>query len=504
MSVSKPRIGRYELLARIGKGGMATVYLARTYADPFARLLAIKLLHEDVAGEPELVALFLREAEIASRIQHINIVPLLEVGFHESAPFLVMDYVEGSSLSALLTESPDVRSPRLIVPIILDALNGLAAVHGLRDDNGDSLRLVHRDVSPGNLMVGIDGACRLTDFGVARWPANQDLTQPGTIRGTPGYMAPEQVAAREVDARADLFSVGVILWTALTGRSLFKGENLPATLFNVLQRRIPRPSEVGLRPPPCFDEICLRALQRDPNKRYFSALEMAEALRAVAVREGLLGSPNEVAQWTTEVFGPRLTERRRAVAQVVKTASVGVVEDDQEVHSPASLSSLPPILSIVPQSGSTPTLDELRTGVGHLPQGATMTSYPSLQIEVESERRRGHKAWLALPLLALAGAALVFALRGEEPDPPPPAPPPPPALAGAVERPPVAAVPKPPEPEPELEEPVETPPPEVERRPAPKARRAKRHRAALVPDAGAPAPVEDDVLERNPYLRSSE
>jgi serine/threonine-protein kinase len=313
-NVDVPRIalGRYEVLCRIARGGMGTVYLCRVTGEGgFRRLFALKVLRRHLSRDPAAAELFLREARIVARIYDPHVVGIHDVGMHGAQPYLVMDYVEGASFHDLWRRHPTERPPRLVVPIILDTLSGLHAAHTQLDDDGTPLGLVHCDVSPHNILVGIDGSSRLSDFGIAKAVASTALRADVGAHGKPGYLSPEQVKKSHVDQRADLFSLGIVLWTALTGERLFDGETVQQTLANVLGKPVPPPSTVGRRPPAALDAICLRALARDPAERYPTALEMMRDLREVALAEGLLAPPSEVARWVADTFGPELAARRR-------------------------------------------------------------------------------------------------------------------------------------------------------------------------------------------------
>ena len=312
------RLGRYDIIGELARGGMGIVYLARHAGEAgFQRLFAIKVLHTHLAEDSSFVNMLHDEARIAARLHHPNVVPIVDIGTQDGLSYVVMEYVEGCTLAALLRKHPEGRPARLIVPVLIDALDGLHAAHTLRDDNGSQLNLVHRDVSPQNMLIGIDGASRITDFGIAKAETRVTATVPGTRKGKLAYMAPEQLLddGARIDRRADVFSAGAVLWNALTGLSLFRGESDAATLHNILYKPVPAPSTVGLKPPAIFDEVCMRALERDPDKRYDSALEMAEALRQVAIAHRALGSRGEVAQWVTSTFGPEFEERRKAIRE---------------------------------------------------------------------------------------------------------------------------------------------------------------------------------------------
>ncbi len=296
-----PRLGRYEVLSRLGRGGMGTVYLARiTGQGGFRRLFAVKVLRSHLSDSDEATEMLLKEARIASRMNHPNIVSVVDVGSHEGQPYLVMDYVTGCSLADLLKARSRKATTAAAVQIILDTLAGLHAAHTLADDDGVSLDVIHHDVSPHNIMVGRDGIARLSDFGVAYVRRHVEGGEE-TNRGKPAYTAPERVRGGPGDKRSDLFSVGVILWTALTRVPLFEAGDIETTLDNVLDMPVPPASRHG-HSPESLDEICFRALHRSPVKRYQSADEMMMHLRRVAASEDLFSTMTDVREWVNDAM----------------------------------------------------------------------------------------------------------------------------------------------------------------------------------------------------------
>jgi eukaryotic-like serine/threonine-protein kinase len=311
------RLDRYELIAELASGGMATVYLARnTGVAGFQRLVAIKRLHPHLAREPEFIEMFLDEARLAARIHHPNVVPIQEVGQSDTGYYLVMDYVEGDTFARLLARGAQSkqRIPYAVtVRVMLDTLAGLHAAHEMTDDAGQPLSIVHRDVSPQNILVGVDGIARITDFGVARAASRLSTTRSGQLKGKLAYMAPEQARGGGIDRRADLFSCGIVLWEALALKRLFKGEGEAETLNRVLYEPIPPPSSVRKEVPPALDEICMRALERDVDKRYSTAMELAEHLEKAAQAALAMGSVRDVASCLEAVVGTDLTKQRDEV-----------------------------------------------------------------------------------------------------------------------------------------------------------------------------------------------
>ncbi|MCC7382917.1 MAG: serine/threonine protein kinase [Deltaproteobacteria bacterium] len=279
------RIGRYDILGELGAGGMAIVYLARAKGlGGFERLVAIKRLHEHLCREDSFVRMFLDEARIAARLHHSNVVAVHDVSEDDGRYFLVMDYVRGEPLAAVLNHAWRGNSAagfptRIAAFLFSDIADALDAAHELRDTEGRSLGVIHRDISTRNLLFGYDGILRLLDFGVAKTEDQSQRTRTGAQKGTVAYMSPEQILARPLDRRVDIFSLGIVLWETTVGKRLFQAENDFATAARVRQASVPKPSTLRPGYPKGLEEIVLRALQRDPDQRYQTAGELATALR---------------------------------------------------------------------------------------------------------------------------------------------------------------------------------------------------------------------------------
>lgn len=298
--------GPYELLAKLGEAARGPVFLARRSGDLVGEALFLIESAAFATGEDEPLRRFLQDVERAAQLRHRNVMTIVDLATNATAPYVVMQYVEACSLAELQERHRAIRPPRLVVTAIIDALQGLHAAH--------TLPLQHGCLSPDHLMIGIDGICRLTGFGHAR-PRVQ--TKPSLrTRMTTGYMAPEQLRAGERDHRADLFAIGVVLWNALTGKRLFHDRAEHMTMSNVLERKVPRPSTIGLSPPPVFDNIVLKALERDPAQRFQTAAELASALRDTARASGCLAQPSELGEWLTTTFGGELAARRRLIREL--------------------------------------------------------------------------------------------------------------------------------------------------------------------------------------------
>ncbi|QQR89545.1 MAG: serine/threonine protein kinase [Myxococcales bacterium] len=284
------RLGRYDILHLLAAGGMGSVYVARHGGMAgFERLVAIKTLHSHLADEEQFVNMFLDEARLAARIRHPNVVATLDISESPmDGYFLVMEYVEGENLASILKTSvtSKARVPvTIVLRIIIDALHGLAAAHDLIDRDGRKLNLVHRDISPQNVLVGSDGISRLTDLGIAKAEVNISTTRHGQLKGKLSYMAPEQATHGKVEQRSDLFSMGVVLWESLTQKRLFRGRTNAETLHKVLVLEPPPPSSV--KPELSnFDALLKKALAKPMDERFQTAQEMIEAIEKIAPEVG--------------------------------------------------------------------------------------------------------------------------------------------------------------------------------------------------------------------------
>jgi len=282
-------LGRYEIVQRLGHGGMATVYLGRATGNAgFEKLVAIKVIHSHLAAEPEFVEMFLEEARIAAKIQSPHIAGILDLGHEDGLHFMVMEYIDGETLSGLIRQLRP-RNERLPLPVVLqiliDACEGLTAVHDLRDADGHPYGLVHRDMSPQNLMIGFDGWTKIVDFGLVKATSKRH-TQTGHLRGKLAYMSPEQARGKPITASTDLFALGVVFWELLTGKRLFAGESDAETLDRVVRCEVPALRTQRDDLPPDIEPILRRALAREPADRYASADAMLADLRR-SLREHL-------------------------------------------------------------------------------------------------------------------------------------------------------------------------------------------------------------------------
>ncbi len=316
------RLGRYELIAPLGVGGMAEVFKARM-AGPggFARDVVIKRILPAHSSDPEFVRMFADEAKILGRLNHPNVVQVHEFGEDDGMLFLAMEYVEGPSLSRVLrTMRATGRklSPAMVAYVARELCLALDHVHGLTDAAGARLNPIHRDVTPSNILLTPTGGVKLLDFGVATFRDAAQLTKAGTVKGKPAYLAPEQLEGAPIDGRVDLFSLGIVMHEMLTLQHLFAGDSDLGTVKKIMEMKIPHPSSKRPDVPEALEQIVMRALERDPTARFASAAEMARALDDFVVASEL--HVHEVVAFVRETLAasaprpaaPNAPNRRRA------------------------------------------------------------------------------------------------------------------------------------------------------------------------------------------------
>lgn len=279
------RVGDYAIYGEIARGGMATLHLGRiTGAGGFSRTVAIKRLHPQYARNPEFVAQLLDEAQLTSRIRHPNVVPVLDVVARNGELLIVMEYVHGEALSRLARGGPV--EPKIVSALMVQVLLGLHAAHEAKSENGAPLEIVHRDVSPHNIIVDVDGAAMVLDFGVAKAARSIHQTEQGQIKGKLAYMAPEQLRGHSIDRRVDVFAAGIVMWELLTGKRLFARDEPLDVVAAIEACAVPMPSQFAAEISTALDLVVLRALSADPSARFQTAREMAAALEAAVTPAG--------------------------------------------------------------------------------------------------------------------------------------------------------------------------------------------------------------------------
>lgn len=352
------KIGRYALFDKFASGGMATVHMGRLDgAGGFSRIVAIKRLLPHLVQDGDFAEMLLKEARLAARVRHPNVVPTLDVVASKGEVLLVLEYVHGESLSALCRSQAkrnELIPLNIVVSVMLEALEGLHAVHEATDERGRSLGMVHRDVSPPNVVVGVDGMARVLDFGIVKALEQLEETVPNRLKGKTGYMSPEQIRAERLTRASDIFAAGIVLWELLTLRRFASGSGDKERIDKIMAGNFPRPSEFRPELGDVIDDIVMRALAFDPSERYATARDFATALGAAAEP----ASAGVVADWVRSLAQRGLAERARLLAQV----------ENWEDHAPdIELNSTPfaverDVLALAMNSATPTPLGEVRKG----------------------------------------------------------------------------------------------------------------------------------------------
>jgi serine/threonine-protein kinase len=335
---------------------MATVHFGRLLGVVgFAKTVAIKRLHPQLAKDPEFVSMFLDEARLAARIRHPNVVSTLDVVALHGELFLVMEYVQGDSLRQLVRAASHDGSrmpPGIAAAILVGTLHGLHAAHEARSEQGEPLGIVHRDVSPQNILVGIDGVTRVLDFGVAKAAGRAQTTREGQLKGKLAYMSPEQLMGRGVTRSTDIFAASIVLWEALTGRRLFGGESEGEIVKKVLDAHADPPSKYVPELPRQLDELVLRGLAREPGARYASAREMARALEKCLP----LAPASDIGEYVEKMAGPTLAKRAERIAKIESGSLTSGLHEAPAVAAAPSGSSWPSLVvpGVTPGDGVPP------------------------------------------------------------------------------------------------------------------------------------------------------
>jgi serine/threonine protein kinase len=427
-------LGRYELLMPVAQGGMAAVWAARLVGTRgFQRVVAIKTILPTLSDDASFEQMFLDEAALAARIRHPNVVQVLDLGEDNGLLYQVMEWIDGEALSSFLRDPKAVDGlPHAIASrIMIGVCDGLHAAHETRDDADQVVGLVHRDVSPQNILVTRDGVPKVVDFGVAKASSlSSARTTAGTLKGKPAYMAPEQIQGGEVDRRADIFSLGVLLYMATTGHNPFRGANDMATLHNICSSdEAPRPSTFSKSYPEELEEVVMRAIAKDRLRRFPTAAAMARAIEQ-AVPEVRKTGDSEVAEFVRAFLSKRLEARSSALRQAL-------IEADQRASIPGSpQSTLRGLGQGATQRAAAPDRPSSTAVGGFAPVPAEPTDVPTVSVETlnptlarpprpaPSGRRTGAAIGLGiavvLGMIVTAGAVFWF-VRNRRPAEPTPA-----------------------------------------------------------------------------------
>ena len=393
------QVGRYAIFQEIAAGGMATVHLARL-AGPagFSRVVAAKCLHPHLFRDPEFRAMFIDEARLAARIRHPNVVPTLDIVVQNDELFLVMEYVQGEALNFLrraAKQRKEAIPAQVCAAVMAGVLHGLHAAHEANNERGETLGIVHRDVSPQNILVGVDGVARVLDFGVAKAMQARHETRPGTVKGKSAYMAPEQIRGEELTRRADVFAASVVFWEVLTTKRLFGGATEEERIYKILNANFPPPSVLAPGLSPEVDAVVMKGLQSNPDDRYQSALEMAEAVeRAIP-----FATQRVIGDWVQRIGAESINRR----SEILKRVEV------------SKIISVPPISQ--PDTGGGKALDiELAQLEAEAAAHGSLTNFGmGVSRAPDSPWWRDKRTLVAGgTVLALVAVALFFGLRSGE------------------------------------------------------------------------------------------
>ncbi|CAN5510637.1 hypothetical protein BH09MYX1_BH09MYX1_25520 [soil metagenome] len=309
-------VGRYTIFGELASGGMATVHIGRMGGDAgFNKLVAVKRMHPQFAKDPDFLAMFLDEARLAARIRHPNVVQPVDVIVEGSEVLIVMEYVHGEALSRINRTLRGLRERiplRIAVAIMAGVLHGLHAAHEAKSERGEALGIVHRDMSPQNIIVGTDGVGRVLDFGIAKAADQVHMTRDGELKGKLVYMAPEQLLGEPVTRRSDIFSTTIVLWESLTGQRLFESDSVSPLAARMKQQKIERPSDYAPEVPSVLDEVVLKGLALAPENRWATAREMALALEEAVSP----ATQTQVATWVEQIAAKALAERSARIAVI--------------------------------------------------------------------------------------------------------------------------------------------------------------------------------------------
>jgi serine/threonine-protein kinase len=357
--------GRYTLFDLIGKGGMAQIYLARAETELGAtRLAVVKQILPAFADDPRFSDMLIHEAKLAGRLSHRHIVQVLDLGRggeHDEHLYIAMEYVEGFDLNALLrmcTENSVPLPAEHALGIVADVLEGLDYAHRRADDHGVPLGIVHRDVSPSNVLISYDGEVKLCDFGIAH--AN-DLVREGAneaLKGKAGYMSPEHARGEDLDARSDVFAAGIILWELLAGKRLYRPRSETPLLDQARAAKIPTLPDKGLPDHEKLEAIVKKALAKDRNDRYGTSGAFLRDLDAYIATHGLLASRLKLGEWIASTFGTKLIEDRRASERRLPKSTPPPRSSERvrtSIENAAPASDVVPTASSIPRDLAPPT-----------------------------------------------------------------------------------------------------------------------------------------------------
>ncbi|MFC1853400.1 serine/threonine protein kinase, partial [candidate division CSSED10-310 bacterium] len=304
--MKRTRFGKYDLIEKIASGGMAEIFLAKqSGVRGFAKIVVIKRIHKHLSSDAEFVAMFINEARVAAQLTQQNIVQIYDFGEQNGSYYIAMEYIHGKDLKTLYNRCRMSKTGlplELAIHIVQQLCNGLSYAHRKKDFQNKSLNIVHRDVSPQNVLISFEGEIKVTDFGIAKATTQLRATQAGTLKGKMAYMSPEQAWGKEIDQRSDIFAIGIIFYEILLSRRLFLGSSDLETLENVRGARKVSLRDIDQSIPLEIERIIHKALEKDVQKRYQNAREMYQELETFSVQNGFLHQPYRLAEFMRSMF----------------------------------------------------------------------------------------------------------------------------------------------------------------------------------------------------------
>ena len=441
-------LGRYELLVPIAQGGMAVVWAARMKGTRgFQKIVAVKTMLPEISQDPQFEEMFLAEAGLASRIRHPHVCEILDLGEQDGLIYIVMEWIDGEPLSQLSRAARQKGGVPMLVAmrLCLNAALGLHAAHELQEETGELVGLVHRDVSPQNILVTYDGVVKIVDFGVAKATSAADTgaTKDGQLKGKVPFMSPEQALGKAVDRRTDVFALGIVLYQLLAAKHPFRGDNDMITLRRICDKE-PAPALIDAMPgcPQLLNELVMKALEKDASRRYQSMAEFARAIDRGIAELKLAGQPDEdVVGFVKGMLGERAEKRRAAIREGLRVADERAEQREQLKAQRAALlaqaranggtlppgllnqmPSIPPGLqSIPPPPGSMPDIPTVAhgrasvvpgtlnaQGVPSSPTTAAIVADVDEMAFAGGGRKKLALVFAAIGALAIGGAAIAF------------------------------------------------------------------------------------------------
>jgi serine/threonine protein kinase len=416
--------GRYELIKKIATGGMAEIFLARQAGlEGFEKLLVLKRILPHLAENDEFVEMFLHEARVAVRLNHPNIVQIFDLGKENNAYYIAMEYIHGEDARRVWKQADAQKKPipvPLVCRIVMDAAAGLDYAHKKTDPSGAPLHIIHRDVSPQNILVSFEGAVKVVDFGIAKAADQASQTRAGVLKGKYSYMSPEQAAGKDIDQRTDQFALGVVLWELLTARRLFKRNNDIQTLAAVTECKITQPWEIDPRVPKEVGAIALKAMARDPDQRFEDLHQMQVALEEWLLANRQSSGPSHLASYLADLYADRLSRERSEGVPVIGEGAEGSGSADHRSSRTdrrrAGISTADKAPKQTRDIKRGTRNDKLRAPARepeeHTPEKSSITGSSVSRLVARLSERKRTAVWMAV-VAALLGAGAVFVYQSQ-------------------------------------------------------------------------------------------